>query len=120
MASHGVPPPQIMSSLGRRPLEFDAAVIVSSVLFHAWGASVAVRRILRRGSGAVLTVYVSLPCSASGVLLLEQWAGIMENLRVGNGHLSYRVDRIPRAAIVSNRSLAAYCCSGASPPVAAT
>lgn len=28
-------------------------------------------------------------------MLGQKWSTVMENLRVGNGHLSYRVDRLP-------------------------
>ena len=33
--------------------------------------------------------------STAGMLVGELWSGAVEMLRVGNGHLSYRADRIP-------------------------
>ena len=101
-ATHAVTPPQIMSSLGRRPPEFDAAVVMSFALLYAWATSTISRRIWRRqgreiGSvgGVVMIAYASLAAAGAGVLLGEQWAAMMEDLRLRNGHLSYRLDRIP-------------------------
>lgn len=42
-----------------------------------------------------MIAYVSLVAAGLAVLGVEQWAGLCENLRIGNGHLSYRLDRLP-------------------------
>ncbi len=43
----------------------------------------------------VVTGIASAIVGAAGLLLGEVWSMTAENLRVGSGHLSYRVDRIP-------------------------
>jgi hypothetical protein len=43
----------------------------------------------------VAVVAVSLVTAWAGMMLGEVWSILMEVLRVGNGHLSYRTDRIP-------------------------
>jgi hypothetical protein len=95
MAAHQVTPPQIMSFWGRRPVGFDAAVMLSFGLLYAWCAFAVAGRLRRSGKGIVLSVYVSLAVAAAGVIVGELWAGALETLRIGNGHLSYRVDRVP-------------------------
>ena len=42
-----------------------------------------------------MTVYVSATTSVVGMLLTDLWSSMMENIRLGNGHLSYRGARIP-------------------------
>ena len=41
------------------------------------------------------TVITSAVVSTAGVLVGEEWSQVAETFRVGNGHLSYRVNRIP-------------------------
>ena len=43
----------------------------------------------------VMTALAALAVSVVGVLAGELWSLMLEDRRVGNGHLSYRVDRIP-------------------------
>ena len=45
--------------------------------------------------GAVTTLATSVVVSRGGVLVAEIWSTVAEEFRVGNGHLSYRVDRSP-------------------------
>jgi hypothetical protein len=40
-------------------------------------------------------MFSSLACAVGGMMLGEQWSILVENIRVGNGHLSYRVSRLP-------------------------
>jgi len=42
-----------------------------------------------------MIAYTSVVASVVGVLLGEVWSDLMENIRLGNGHLSYRLERIP-------------------------
>lgn len=42
-----------------------------------------------------MIVYTSIIASVVGMLLGEVWSDLMENIRLGNGHLSYRAERIP-------------------------
>jgi len=48
-----------------------------------------------RLAGVVATVLISAVFSLAGLLLGELWSIAAETLRVSNGHLSYRADRIP-------------------------
>jgi hypothetical protein len=42
-----------------------------------------------------MIIYGSVVLSIGGVLLGEGWAILVEQLRLGTGHLSYRMYRIP-------------------------
>jgi len=44
-----------------------------------------------------MTALAAIAASFFGVLAGEEWSVLVENLRLGNGHLSYRVERIPWA-----------------------
>ena len=100
--AHGVTPTEVFKSLGRNRAEFDLAVNLPFVLLYIFAASVMVRRIWGRcppGEGWMVGMAMVLLCSlafgAGGVLLGEQWSTAAESVRVGSGHLSYRVDRLP-------------------------
>ncbi len=100
VAEHRLTPHQYMSFVGRRPPGFDAAVGISWMLLYAWAASGITARMWRRYGpgglgGSIMIAYVSLVAAGLAVLGGEQWAGLCENLRLGNGHLSYRLDRVP-------------------------
>ena len=43
----------------------------------------------------IATIAMSLLVSILGVMAGDLWSLSMENLRMGSGHLSYRVDRVP-------------------------
>jgi hypothetical protein len=101
-SSHGVTQEQVGQSLGHRRTTIDVAIVLPFVVLFGFGANVVVRRIVRRhpaGDGwigpVVMTTFAAIVTSAAGVLAGEQWSGLWENLRIGNGHLSYRVERIP-------------------------
>jgi hypothetical protein len=102
VAEHRLTPSQYNGIIGARPPGFDLAVGIAYALLYAWAASVLASWIWRKHpiaegvfGGAVMIVYVSLAAAGLGVLLGEQWAGLWEDLRIGNGHLSYRLDRVP-------------------------
>ena len=42
-----------------------------------------------------MSLFCSLAFGVGGLLLGEQWSITAESIRVGTGHLSYRVDRLP-------------------------
>ena len=101
-SSHGVTEEQVRRSLGRRRTSIDLAVIVSFVLLFGFGASLVTRRVVRRYPAddgwtgpVVMTALTAIAGSIFGVLAGELWSLMLEDLRVGNGHLSYRVERIP-------------------------
>jgi len=100
--THGVTSEQVREFLGRRRTSLDAAVILSFAALYWFMATRLARRVCRRfplGEGwatALLsTVGTSVAVSFMGVLLGEQWSTLVENIRVGSGHLSYRMSRIP-------------------------
>jgi hypothetical protein len=87
---HGVTEEQVRESLTHRPLGVDLVVILSFAVFYAWVADIIVRR-----RSMIMTAYISIVLSAVAVLFGESWAGFIESVRLGTGHLSYRADRIP-------------------------
>jgi len=100
--NHSVTEEQVRESLLHRRTSLDFAVIVSFAVLYGFAASGMARRLWRRYppdegwiTGAVVTVIASAFVSMAGVLVGEIWSEAMEGLRVGTGHLSYRLDRIP-------------------------
>jgi len=92
---HGVTVDRVRQSLQERPKLFDLSVLFSFAGLLAAAAYLIRRWAVRWDWPAVMTVYVSAVLAAAGVLLLDVWSGTMEDLRIGNGHLSYRGERIP-------------------------
>jgi hypothetical protein len=96
---YGATPEQVREPLGYRRADLDLAIILSFVGFYAWAANDIARRVCRSyqetWGRVVMIVYASLIASALGTLLGEVWSLTLENIRLGNGHLSYRVERIP-------------------------
>jgi hypothetical protein len=100
--NHGVTEEQVRQSLLYRRTSLDLAVILSFAVFYGLAANGAARRVCRRFptdegwlAAVVITVITSAVISTGGVLLGDIWSLTAENVRVGNGHLSYRVNRVP-------------------------
>jgi hypothetical protein len=102
--NHGVSSQEVRSSLDRRPLPLDLAVMLSFAAFYGLVAYRVASRVcggfpLDGGSDTVAavtaTVLASLAVSGLAVLIGEWYALTAEMAWIGNGHLSYRVDRIP-------------------------
>jgi len=100
--NHAVTQTQVRESLAHRRTSLDLAVILSFAVLYGAGASSMARQIWRRFPpdegrivGAMITLIASAVVSLAGVLLGEIWSLAIETFRVGNGHLSYRVDRVP-------------------------
>jgi hypothetical protein len=100
--NHGVTLGQVVQGLRHRRTSADLAVVLSFALLFSYVASLAAQRICRRypldegwPGPVAITAFTSIAGGACGVLAGEQWSVILENLRVGNGHLSYRIERIP-------------------------
>lgn len=100
--THGVTEGQVRKSLLERPVYLDLAVVLSFAAFFCLAASNITRRVWQRFpseegwiAGTVATLLASAVVSAVGVAFGEIWSGTAETIRVGNGHLSYRADRIP-------------------------
>jgi len=100
--NHGVTSEQVRESLLRRRMSFDAAVILSFAAFYWFVADRLARRLSRRfplheswPTALASTIGISAGVSFVGVLLGEFWSFMLEGVRLGNGHLSYRAARIP-------------------------
>jgi len=100
--SHDVPGKTVASFAGRRDLAADAAITLPFLLLYGFLASVMTGWLLRRYPPAdgwsaplLMMAVCSFAFGIGGVLLGEQWSTVAENIRIGTGHLSYRLDRIP-------------------------
>lgn len=102
--AHSVPLGRVIKARarGRRPLAWDALVILLFAVFYVCVSWVIARSISRRfpadeGWPALAApVIASIGISAAGVQLGGLWASVMEMVRVGNDHLSgYRASWNP-------------------------
>ena len=100
--SHRVSPSQVVPLFGSRSLVNDLIVIVPFFLLYALAAVLLAGWLLNRyppEDSMAATLAMSLVCSLAfavgGLLLGEPWSTTAESIRIGTGHLSYRVDRIP-------------------------
>jgi hypothetical protein len=100
--SHNVSPREVVQFFGRRSLAIDLTVIFPFFLLYALLAMLLAGWLLRRyppEESMTATLAMSLLCSLAfgvrGLLLGEEWSITAESIRVGTGHLSYRVDRLP-------------------------
>jgi hypothetical protein len=89
-AKYGVPEEQVRETLAQRPLGIDLAVVLSFAVFY-----IGIVFALVRGRSTAMLLYLSIIASVGAVLLCEWWAGLVEGIRLGTGHLSYRATRIP-------------------------
>jgi hypothetical protein len=102
--SHNVPPKEVIQSFGRRSLAIDLAIILPFLLLYGLMAALLAGWLRRRyppEDSMAATLAMALLCSlalgVAGLLLGEFWTATAESIRVGTGHLSYRVDRLPWA-----------------------
>lgn len=100
--SHNVSPKEVVQFFGRRSLAIDVTVIFPFFLLYALLAMLLAGWLLRRyppeesmTAALAMSLLCSLAFGVGGLLLGEQWSITAENIRVGTGHLSYRVDRLP-------------------------
>lgn len=102
--SHQVPLGEVAAFQGRRNTVVDVALALPFFVLYGFVAGIAARWLLRRyppgdgwGVTVLMVVLASLAFGLGGTMIGEQWSEIAENLRVWNGHLSYRVDLLPWA-----------------------
>ena len=99
---HGVSVEQVSRSLGRNRAYIDVAEAVPFALLYSLAAVIVARMNWHRYSpdehgwtpGITMALFVSLMLAAGSKMLGEVWIWIAEGLRVGNGHMSYRGDRL--------------------------
>jgi len=99
---HGVPVEQVSSSLGHNRAYIDVAEILPFAPLYGLAAVIIARMNWRRYSpdeygwtpGITMALFVSLVLAAGSTMLGEVWIWVVEGFRVGNGHMSYRGDRL--------------------------
>lgn len=98
---HGLPSGEVREAVTHRGITFDAAVLVSFLILYVVVAAAILRRVLSGGFGhnawmsTLAVAGASLAVAPIGALAWTVWSGIAESIRLGNGHASYRVARIP-------------------------
>jgi hypothetical protein len=106
---HAVPVRQVSGALGRNRGYIDAGVNLPFALFYCVASLVVARWVWRKYPpvgygwipGAVIALFLSLAMAAASAMLGDLWSWFIEGLRVGNDHMSYRVERLWR---VRNRT----------------
>ena len=119
-SNHGVTEEQIRWHLTYRRTGSDLAVILTFIALYALAATVILRRVCRCNTDrrqetwgwVVMMVYTSVIASAIGVLVGEVWPDLMENIRLGCGHLSYRLERVPGSHLRLCMFVGGVICSG--------
>ncbi len=98
---HGVDVALVRQLRLSRDVVVDSGVIFGFAILYAL-ASCGIAGVLRRRFPSdewpaflIATVAMSVLSSLVGVILGDLWCVFIENLRMGSGHLSYRIDRIP-------------------------
>ena len=102
---HGVAPEEVRASLGRYRTRLDLAVNLPFALLYLAGAWIVCGAMWRRyaasevgwGPYLIMVLFCSLVSGVGGTMAGEIWSLIAETCRLGNGHLSYRVQRLPWA-----------------------
>ena len=100
--THTVPQVTVLASLGRNRPILDLGMVLSFVLLYSLAASMAARTLWRRyppvqcgwTAGAIMSLFVAFVFASLSTMAGEQWNWIFESHRVGNSHMSYRVQRL--------------------------
>ncbi len=99
---HGVPVEQVSGSLGRNRANIDLAESLPFALLYGLAAMLGARIIWRRyapadagwAPGITMALFASVVFAAGGTMVGEIWNSLAETYRIGNGHISYRADRL--------------------------
>lgn len=98
---HRVPAEQVSDSLGRNRAYIDMAEVLPFALMYSFAAIATARMIWRRyapddswAPGITMALFVSVGFALGATMLGEIWNGSSESYRIGNGHMSYRADRL--------------------------
>ena len=97
---HGVDVTTVRQYSRSRDVVVDAAVILSFGVLYAIVAYIFAGRILRRFPPGepgfwVMTLAMAIGVSLVGMMIGSLGAIVIEEFRIGSGHLSYRMNRIP-------------------------
>lgn len=100
-STHRIDAVDVRNALGKNRTPIDVAEGFPYFLFYLIGAWIAIRRIWRLhppgedwSSGLILILLCSLASATAGVIGCEVWIGLIEDVRVGTGHLAYRGARL--------------------------
>ncbi|HXN46825.1 MAG TPA: hypothetical protein VN893_09325 [Bryobacteraceae bacterium] len=99
---HGVPVGRVSGALGQNRADIDVAENMPFALLCCFAAIVLARLLWRRYPpaehgwipGAIMALFVSLAFAVGSTMLGELWSPCAESWRIGNGHMSYRADRL--------------------------
>lgn len=98
---HGVPVDVVAEAVNDRRGWLDAVVILGFaavfVLCARWASGFLLRGAIAdsRGLAATMVLAAALAAGVVGVMASGVWFGLIESARIGNGHMSYRVERLP-------------------------
>jgi hypothetical protein len=92
----------VAGALGRNRAEIDFGISLPFLLFYCVAAAAAARWLWRKYPpleygwipGAVVALFLSLAMAAACTMLGEIWSWTVEGYRLGNGHMSYRAQRL--------------------------
>jgi hypothetical protein len=99
---HRVPVGLVSASLGHNRGRIDVALNLAFALLYCPAAAAMGRQIWRRYPpmeqgwvpGAIMTLFLSLVFATGGMMLGEVWSWVAESHRIGNSHMSHRVNRL--------------------------
>jgi hypothetical protein len=97
---HGVDVALVRQYSSQRDMIVDSAVILTFVILYSFAAYVFAGRILKRFTLDepgfwVMTVTMAIGVSLVGLMISMLGSIVVEEFRLGSGHLSYRMNRIP-------------------------
>ena len=98
---HGVAVESVGSAVVQRRVWLDALVMIGFAMLYAAMARQVAGRMFQGAIGdsrplaLAMTIVVAIVFAAIGLLAGEVWTMLIEAIRLGNGHGSYRVDRVP-------------------------
>ena len=98
---HGVSADSVAAAVVHRRVWLDALVLIGFAMLYAALARHVAGRIFQsamadsRALASAATIAVAVGFAAIGLLAGDVWTGLIESIRLGNGHVSYRVDRVP-------------------------
>ena len=99
---HGVSVAIVLGALGRNRARVDLAINLPFVLLYCFAATAVARLIWHKNPpaehgwipGATMALFLSLVIEAVSMMLGEIWSWLAESYRIGNDHMSYRVQRL--------------------------
>ncbi len=99
---HGIRVSLVSEALGRNRAGLEVGEVLPFILVYCLVATAIARMIWRQYPpiehgwlpGAVMALLLSLVFAAGSAMLGELWCLLVETIRIGNGHMSYRVERL--------------------------